>query len=356
GRFGYQYSYFTCSLVLMAVWAFFIFNQRNGPEDLGLPPISDEDEGQSPADLPHEPTEEQKVQWSRQVLTNILIIGCFYFFLKFIRYALWSWAPYLLQTNFGLRGDEAGFVATIFDVCGITGVIICGWMSDRFFHGRRAMISFIFVASMVAACAMLYTSAGNLVLFAVSMGLVGFTLYGPDSLMTGAGAMDVGSKRSAVMAAGIINGMGSVGSVAQEQIFGYLLDRVDTNCQKGTNLAMTPSAPAPGDEIDFTLKLPDDVSGFSWSVVNPTGEPLPKAKLTQEKDGAPWTQTLALEDEGLYTVMVKDENGVELCRGDMRVEPGAAEMVFAVLLVAAFFAAGGLGVLLWRNHTGAADM
>mgnify|MGYP006120764497 CR=1 FL=1 len=63
----------------------------------------------------------------------------------------------------------------------------------------------------------------SLVLFGISIALVGFFLYGPDALMTGAAAIEVGSLRSATLAAGIINGMGAVGSVAQELLLGRLL-------------------------------------------------------------------------------------------------------------------------------------
>ena len=64
----------------------------------------------------------------------------------------------------------------------------------------------------------------SVTVFAVCLGLVGFTLYGPDALMSGAGAMDIGSRRGAVMAAAVINGMGSVGSVVQELVIGRLYD------------------------------------------------------------------------------------------------------------------------------------
>ena len=53
--------------------------------------------------------------------------------------------------------------------------------------------------------------------------MIGFSLYGPDALMSGAGAMDVGSPRQAVAAAGIINGMGSCGAVLQEFVMGNVL-------------------------------------------------------------------------------------------------------------------------------------
>jgi OPA family sugar phosphate sensor protein UhpC-like MFS transporter len=48
-------------------------------------------------------------------------------------------------------------------------------------------------------------------------------LMGPDSLLSGVGAIEVGGRDKAVVAAGIINGLGSIGPIFQEEIIGYLL-------------------------------------------------------------------------------------------------------------------------------------
>ena len=45
---------------------------------------------------------------------------------------------------------------------------------------------------------------------------------GPDALLSGAGAMDAGSRRQAAIAAGVINGVGSVGPIVQEPLMGWL--------------------------------------------------------------------------------------------------------------------------------------
>jgi sugar phosphate permease len=45
---------------------------------------------------------------------------------------------------------------------------------------------------------------------------------GPDSLLSGAAAMDVGSRRQAAVAAGVINGLGSIGPILQEPAIGWL--------------------------------------------------------------------------------------------------------------------------------------
>jgi sugar phosphate permease len=45
---------------------------------------------------------------------------------------------------------------------------------------------------------------------------VGFTLYGPDALLTGAGAIDIGSRRLATFVTAAISFIGSMGAVVQE--------------------------------------------------------------------------------------------------------------------------------------------
>ena len=117
---------------------------------------------------------------------------------EFIRYSLWSWAPFLLERNFGLKGDDAGYLSTLFDFAGIAGVIVTGILSDKVFKSRRAGVSLLMMVAMFASCLLLYLAGGLSVwLFAICLALIGFTLYGPDALMSGAGAMDLGSRRGA---------------------------------------------------------------------------------------------------------------------------------------------------------------
>jgi sugar phosphate permease len=161
---------------------------------------------------------------------TILMMGTFYFFVKFIRYALWSWTPYFLKFSFGLGSENAGYFSTLFDVFGFFGVITAGFLSDRLFGGRRAMVSLLMMVGLtLGTIALWFFGAQALVAFGISYSAVGFMLYGPDSLMSGAGAIDVGSRRHAIAAAGIINGMGSCGSVLQELVVSRLYERDPSN-------------------------------------------------------------------------------------------------------------------------------
>jgi sugar phosphate permease len=56
----------------------------------------------------------------------------------------------------------------------------------------------------------------SVALFVVLLAAIGFFLYGPDSLLTGAGAIDIGNRRQATFAAAFISGIGSLGAVVQE--------------------------------------------------------------------------------------------------------------------------------------------
>jgi len=215
-HFGLSWSFWSGAVALCAVIAVFWFNQADEPRDVGLPAIvTDEMSDTSAA------SDRSGIRWDAQVWTSVVLVGGAYFGMKFIRYALWSWAPYVLSNNFQLNGDDAGYVSTAFDLCGIAGVIATGYLSDRFFGGRRALISFVMLIGLVGATALLLTvGASSVTAFATCIGLVGFALFGPDALLTGAGAMDIGKGRGAVRAAGIISGLGSAGSVVQELVIG----------------------------------------------------------------------------------------------------------------------------------------
>lgn len=212
---AFRWAFFSGAFLLAIVWVVVFLFQANRPEDKGLPPVVDPAEDDAGENAP------AQAHWDRKVWITVLLVGGAYFGMKFIRYALWSWAPFLLSRNFHMKADDAGYVSTIFDVCGVVGVVATGYLSDKVFHGRRAKVAFLMLIGMVASTVALLTlGQTDVVVFAICIGLVGFTLYGPDALLTGAGAMDIGSKDGAVRAAGIISGLGSAGSVVQELMIG----------------------------------------------------------------------------------------------------------------------------------------
>jgi OPA family sugar phosphate sensor protein UhpC-like MFS transporter len=218
------WSFWGASLILMGIWVVFLLFERDRPEDVGLPGLVEEVEVNVTSEQASSLTDDA-APWKRQVLLSILFMGCCYFVFKFLRYALDSWSPLALTEIFGLSEIDAGYISTVFDWIGFLGVLFAGWASDRFFGGRRYQIIVGMTVGMLLAFAFLaFVGMHSVWLFAIGLSLCGFMLMGPDSLLAGVGAIDVAGRRHAVMAAGIINGLGSIGPIFQEEIIGYLLD------------------------------------------------------------------------------------------------------------------------------------
>jgi sugar phosphate permease len=57
---------------------------------------------------------------------------------------------------------------------------------------------------------------------ALGIALLGFLTFGPDTLVTGAGAMDLGTRRGAATVAGVINGVGSCGQLLSAHMVAYV--------------------------------------------------------------------------------------------------------------------------------------
>jgi sugar phosphate permease len=228
GQYGWRWSFFGASMVLLVIWGIVMYLHPNRPEDVGLEPIVDDDEEDvNMASSKVNPEKEDKgLGWTREVVITVITMGLIYFGIKFLRYALWSWVPFLLQNNFGQAGDDAGYISTVFDIFGFAGVIFAGFVSDRYFKGRRSLLSFLMLFLMTMSFVLMYTmGSSSLMYFTISMGLAGFMLYGPDSLISGVGAIDIGTKKGALVAAGIINGTGSIGPIFQEEIIGWMYEK-----------------------------------------------------------------------------------------------------------------------------------
>jgi OPA family sugar phosphate sensor protein UhpC-like MFS transporter len=214
----WRWAFFVGSIVLGIVWVQFYFLQRNRPEDVGLPPIDDPvtpvDESKEP-----EPPPTGFMGLSRDAWTNLLLVGAFYFFAKLIRYAVWSWSQYFLEVHYKMPTAESAVYATAFDLLGLPGVFFTGWLSDKYFQSRRAGVATIMMLGMMVSTALLIAfGSTNVTAFIVLLGAVGFTLYGPDALLSGAGAIDVGGRHRATFVTGVIATMGALGPVLQEVV------------------------------------------------------------------------------------------------------------------------------------------
>ena len=223
GHFGWRHSFLGCTLFTVFIWLLLYLWQRNKPEDVGLDSIVDE-ESDELRSVQASNAEEVTFMQYLKVATNpvILTMGVSYFCIKFLRYALDSWLPAFLDYQ-GMTAAHAGYASSIFDLAGFAGAVIAGLALDRIFRGNWAALCFVAGIGMVLGYVVVLTFQESALGQALSFGVVGFMIYGPDTLLCGAASVQVAGERNAVAVAGLVNGIGSIGPVVQEQVIGWLV-------------------------------------------------------------------------------------------------------------------------------------
>jgi sugar phosphate permease len=208
---GWTWGFHGAAVMLALVGVVVLALLRPGP--LAAKPAAGADAGQPSPEL---------AEARRRLVRSPLIwsYGVSYFCLKLIRYSLLLWLPYYLEKVLGYPGVRAAFVSNAFEVGGIAGSILVGLLSDRLRkrlpRGAVPAISLL----LLALAFLIYPKVGTIGVAANVAGLmlIGFLLFGPDSLISGAAAQDAGGPVAAALAAGLINGIGSLGAVAQEAV------------------------------------------------------------------------------------------------------------------------------------------
>jgi sugar phosphate permease len=174
------------------------------------------------------PATESRVS-SREVLRMPMLwmLGAAYFCLKLIRYSLLFWLPFFLNKELGYDPSTAGYLSISFEAGGTLGAIAIGWLSDRLPRG----LVLIGMVLGLAASLVIYSRVAAMgvgVNFA-AMAAVGFLLYGPDALVCSVAAQDLGGSAAAGTAAGVINGVGSVGAIAQGLLTAHIAEHYGWN-------------------------------------------------------------------------------------------------------------------------------
>lgn len=205
------------SVLLLVISVFYIIFIRNSPEDVGL-------------DSFVKSTETKKGRRKEKeshlvVLKNgaVWIAAAMYFFVKFTRYAFLFWLPLYLSEALHYSDKQAGYTSIAYEAFGFFGILAAGYISDYWFKSRRFPISSIMLFGLaIVLFFQPHLSTLGIIPTIISIGMIGFFTYGPDSIMSGAAAMDMGKNHGAALAAGIINGVGSAGQLLSPLVVAYV--------------------------------------------------------------------------------------------------------------------------------------
>jgi phosphoglycerate transporter family protein len=187
------------------------FRLADTPQSVGLPEVEgtgrSENSGESRADF-------KAFIW-KKVFCNkyIWIVGLANFFVYTIRYGILDWAPTILTESKGVKLTNAGWMTAAFEISGVFGMLLGGWLTDRVFGGRGSRACLFYMAGAGLAVFLFWKTPNH------SMGvgtallcLAGFFIYGPQALIGIIGA-NLATKRAAGTAAGFTGIFGYASTV-----------------------------------------------------------------------------------------------------------------------------------------------
>jgi len=205
---------------------FLLWRLRDTPASMGLPPVEE-----YAGDKPEHPDGDKESGFGpfvrRYVFGNpmIWVVAIANFFIYTVRYSFLDWGPTFLNQTRHVEIPAAGWMLFAYEVSGIIGMLISGWVTDRVFGGRGARVCFI---SMVccAACVSAFwklDSRSALVNAALLCG-TGLFVYGPQALV-GVIAANLATRRAAATAIGLTGLFAYMSSVLSGWGIGMMVDK-----------------------------------------------------------------------------------------------------------------------------------
>ena len=201
---------------------------RDTPQSVGLPSIE-----KYKNDYPEDYSERDEREFSareifvQHILRNRLLwwIALANVFVYLLRYGVLDWAPTYLKEAKHFTVDKTSWAYFLYEWAGIPGTLLCGWISDRFFQGRRGIVGILFMVLVAVATAVYWLNPpGNPTVDIAALVCVGFLIYGPVMLI-GLHALELVPKKAAGTAAGFTGMFGYLGgSLAANALVGYTVD------------------------------------------------------------------------------------------------------------------------------------
>ena len=185
---------------------------RDTPQSCGLPNIEKyKDDYPDNYSEKYEEEMTAKEIFMKYILKNRLLwsIAFANAFIYLVRYGVLDWAPLYLEEAKGFSISDSGWAYFAYEWAGIPGTLLCGYLSDKVFKGKRAPVSIIYMA-LVFVSILLYWFSQSILMNSIALICIGFLIYGPVMLI-GVHALDLVPKKAAGTAAGLTGLFGYLG-------------------------------------------------------------------------------------------------------------------------------------------------
>jgi len=226
--FGWESVFFIPSIIVAVLTVAILIIMRDTPQSVGLMPI-EEYRNEYPETKNKTKSSEKELS-AKEILFKYVLINKYVWFLclaavfvYFIRYGVLNWAPTYLTEVKGIKISHSGLSYIAYELAGIFGILVCGFLSDKLFKGKRAPVS-ILCMTLVCAGVILYWIAPSVIISHIALMTIGMFIYGPVMLL-GVQVLDIMPKKAVGTAIGLIGLFGYWGgTIAATAGFGYLVD------------------------------------------------------------------------------------------------------------------------------------
>lgn len=138
------------------------------------------------------------------------------------------WLPFFISTQIGLSAMMMGVLTSTFDIGGVIGSIISGWISDRVGSRTVVMVPMLMLSVPVFLMFRLGTRETYLIFFVLTP-ICGFLVGGASNIISSAVAADLAQNEEVqndhealATVTGIIDGTGGVGAALGLVVVRYM--------------------------------------------------------------------------------------------------------------------------------------
>lgn len=210
-------------LIGVAIIAIFM---RDTPESCGLPSIAVYKGDEVAAKKVVDKDEVSRVQKAVLKSPAIWTLALASAFMYISRYAVNSWGIFFLQADKGYDTLQASSIISISSVCGVIGTIASGWVSDKFFGGKRYLPTVIFgIMNVLGLILFLFYPEQNMVLESIAMIIFGLAIGALICFLGGLMATDIASKKASGAALGVVGVASYAGAALQDFVSGLTIEK-----------------------------------------------------------------------------------------------------------------------------------
>lgn len=226
---GWRQLFFVAAAILAVITVINVFFLKENPETVGFtkPEVNPENLFNQSAGAEAKPASLRELLLPYFKSFPFLLLLIVSFGLTAIREAFNFWLPTYLTESTQLSGGDASAFSALFPAAGVVSILLSGYLSDL--SGKRGLIILLACLPAVGVLLLMTLPVQNPLLPLVFIALVGLLILGPYSFLAGAMSLDIGGRKGAATAAGLMDAIGYVGGTLAVWLTGVLAQRSGWN-------------------------------------------------------------------------------------------------------------------------------